>query len=118
MNRDRNMPTWTAEWPCCAGTEFTDVTRDTAEIQAMHRAYHNAQWRLGRREYPIGSAEEWGKQQPKARCYREFCCNTATNYLHDYGPRQGTDPQYVGVWGWCDQHRHEAFEERRQQARR
>ena len=47
----------------------------------------------------------------KARCYREFCCNTATAGLTDHGegvsgPFVKPRPvyEYRGVWGFCSQH--------------
>ena len=38
----------------------------------------------------------------RPRCYKEFCCDAATEQLTDYGTsgRSG----WIGVWGFCAQH--------------
>ena len=43
----------------------------------------------------------------KARCYQEYCCNTATNEV-EVLDRSGAGLDPV-PWGYCDQHAHTSY---------
>lgn len=46
-----------------------------------------------------------------ARCYYEFCSNTATFEVERLN-RSGNPQQNPILWGWCWQHKHHAWSQR------
>lgn len=46
------------------------------------------------------------------RCYMEFCCNTPTKEVELLN-RSGNPEQAPILWGWCDQHFHHAWSQRK-----
>lgn len=48
---------------------------------------------------------------PKARCYMEYCCNTAIHHVES-GNRSGDPGRAPIPWGWCSQHVSESWESR------
>lgn len=47
-----------------------------------------------------------------ARCYMEYCCNEATEEVARAN-RSGDASQPAIPWGWCSQHFHHAFSQRK-----
>jgi hypothetical protein len=66
-------------------------------VNTLHHAAIDVGWEF------TDSIKDIALGRNSARCYREFCCNTAVHEITNYS---GFTPgDYRGRWGYCDQHK-------------